>query len=160
MEELAIRIIETTPAAVRRLTLDLTDDEWRVRPAPGEWSAVEIVGHLIDKTEAWGERFRRIAGEDDPRLPAFDQDTRVIERNYQAQEPRAVEARATETLLAVAAQLRALPAGAWSRPGTHEERGKLTLGEGVRLYAISLPQHVEQLVLTRDAALSREQAEA
>src|SRR5712692_8707913 len=56
VEALALQIIETLPPTLHRLTIDLDDDMSRVRPAAGEWSTVEIVGHLIDKTKSWGER--------------------------------------------------------------------------------------------------------
>lgn len=155
MEELAVRIIETMPASVRRLTQDLTLEQARMRPAQGEWSVVELAGHLIDKTEEWGARFRRIAAEDAPHLAAFDPDARVVERGYQQQELPALEQRLAAVLTTVAQELRALPAVAWERVGLHAERGRLTLADGVRLYAFSLSEHIQQLVATRDAALAR-----
>ncbi|HZU76835.1 MAG TPA: DinB family protein [Dehalococcoidia bacterium] len=154
-EPLAISIIDSLPAALRRLTADLVDEELRFRPAPGEWSIVEIVGHLIDKTEAWGGRFHRIATEDRPTLPAFDQDAYVRDRRYQDQHLDELLTRLSALLTAVAGELRSLPADAWERTGVHAERGVLTLGEAVRIYAVSLPEHVTQIVATRDAALSR-----
>ncbi|HZQ38122.1 MAG TPA: DinB family protein, partial [Dehalococcoidia bacterium] len=83
MEELALQIIESLPVTLRRLTADLSDARLRRRPASGGWSIVEITGHLIDKTEVWGERFRHIATQNQPSLPAFDQDAWVRDRNYQ-----------------------------------------------------------------------------
>lgn len=157
MEELAIRIIESTPHTVRRLTEALTPEQYRARPWPREWSVIEIVGHLVDKTEVWGERFRRIATESEPRLEAYDQDARVEERGYRQQELGAVLQRLAELTGTLARELRALPEEAWLRAGTHTERGRITLAEGVRLYAISLPEHVEQLIRTRDAVLAGRQ---
>jgi hypothetical protein len=153
MEELAIRLIAETPATMRRLTKDLTPDQTHSRPAEGEWSIVELAGHLVDKTEAWGERFRRIASEDGPRLEAFDQDARVRERSYQSQQLDDLAPRLDAMIGNLVRDLRALPDDAWERSGTHTERGIITLSEGVRLYAISLPQHMDQLIRTRDAAL-------
>jgi uncharacterized damage-inducible protein DinB len=158
VEELAIRIVESTPQTIRRLTETLTPEQYRARPWPREWSVIEIIGHLVDKTEVWGERFRKIAVENEPRLEAYDQDARVEERRYRDQELGAVLQRLAELTAALACDLRALPEEAWSRAGTHTERGRITLAEGVRLYAISLPEHVEQLIRTRDAALAGQQA--
>ncbi len=155
MEELALQIIETLPLSLHRLTADLSDEQLRRRPAPGEWSIVEITGHLVDKTEVWGERFRHITSQDRPSLPAFDQDAWVRERDYQAQPFPALAERLGGMLVQLAADLRQLPPDAWERIGLHEERGHLTLAEACRVYAISLPQHVEQLVATRDAVLGR-----
>lgn len=155
MEALAVSIIAGAPATLRRLTADLTPEQWRASPAEGEWSIVELCGHLVDKTEVWGERFRRIARENAPVLEAFDQDAWVIARDYQSSELAEVLATLTELCTKLVADLRALPESAWPRHGTHTERGVITLSEGVRLYAISLPEHVEQLVQTRDAVLAQ-----
>ena len=159
MEELAIRLIAETPATLHRLTKDLTPEQAHSRPAEGEWSIVEIAGHLVDKTEVWGERFRRIAAEDNPRLEAFDQDEWVRNRDYQAQQFPDLASRLNGMIETLVSDLRALPEDAWERSGTHTERGIITLSEGIRLYAISLPDHMDQLIRTRDAAL-REPAKA
>jgi hypothetical protein len=150
VEELALQIIEALPTSLRRLTADLTEEQLHRRPAPGQWSIVEITGHLIDKTEVWGERFRHIATQNQPSLPAYDQDAWVRERGYQSQPFPALAERLGGMLVALAAELRVLPADAWQRIGLHEERGYLTLAEACRIYAISLPEHVAQLVAARD----------
>lgn len=153
MEDLALQIIEALPVTLRRLTADLSEAQVHERPAPGEWSIVEITGHLIDKTEVWGERFRHIATQDQPSLPAFDQDAWVRERNYQAQPFAPLAERLGGMLVQLAAELRGFPPEAWQRVGLHEERGRLSLAEACRIYAISLPEHVAQLVATRDAVV-------
>jgi hypothetical protein len=152
MEPLAVQIVESTPATIRRLTSELTDAQAHFRPAPGEWSIVEIVGHLIDKTESWGERMRRIAVEDAPFLPGFDQDEYVQQRGYQQRTLADLLPRLEELQWTLVADLRRLPAQAWQRSGVHGERGQLTLGEACRIYAISLPDHVSQVIATRDQA--------
>ena len=154
VEYLALQIIASLPGSIRRLTADLSDEQMHRRPSETEWSVVEIVGHLIDKTEAWGERFHPIATEEQPVLPSYDQDERVRERRYQSQPLPGLTDRLNAALIGVRGQLRDLPADAWTQIGLHEERGRLTLAEAVRIYAASLPDHVEQLVATRDAALS------
>jgi hypothetical protein len=160
MEELALRIIAATPASLERLTGDLSAEVARRRPAEGEWSIVEILGHLTDTTEVWGERFRRIAAENEPLLPGFDQDAYVRDRGYQDQDPAALRSRLAAALQSLVAELRALPQGAWKRSGIHGERGRLTLGEACRVYAISLPEHVDQIVATRRIATAQSAATA
>lgn len=153
MEELALQIIEALPVTLRRLTADLSEAQLHQRPAPGEWSIAEITGHLIDKSEVWGERFRHIATQDQPSLPAFDQDAWVRERGYQAQPFAPLAERLGGMLMQLATALRGFPPEAWQRVGLHEERGRLSLAEACRIYAISLPEHVEQLVATRNAVM-------
>jgi DinB superfamily len=154
VEYLAMQIIGGMPVSVRRLAIDMTSEQLHRRPAEHEWSIVEITGHLVDKTEMWGERLRRIASEDRPFLPGFDQDAYVRDRRYQEQELEPLLARLTALSTALVGDLRALPPDAWKRMGVHEERGPLSLGDACRIYAISIPDHVRQITESRDAALT------
>ena len=153
MEYLALQIIDGMPISVRRLTADLTAEQLHRRPADEEWSIVEITGHLIDKTEVWGERLRRIAAEDRPFLSVYDQNAYVRDRRYQEQDEAPLLERLTALITALVGDLRTLPAEAWTRIGVHEERGQLTLGEMCRFYAIGVPEHIGQIVATRDVVL-------
>jgi hypothetical protein len=47
------------PAVFRRALLR-DDDAIRHRPAAGEWSAVEVVGHMIDTMQIWTSRVERL----------------------------------------------------------------------------------------------------
>lgn len=42
-----IQILTSTPPTVQHMLSDLSDEWIHWRPAPGEWSAFDIVGHLI-----------------------------------------------------------------------------------------------------------------
>jgi hypothetical protein len=44
----------------------------RHRPAAGEWSAIEVLGHMIDKMSHWSNRVERIVREERPTLPGYD----------------------------------------------------------------------------------------
>lgn len=67
-----------------REALILDDDRaMRHRPAPGEWSAVEVLGHMIDKMQNWSRRTERILTEERPALPGYDQDVSVREHDLQ-----------------------------------------------------------------------------
>ena len=44
----AIKIISTTPEKIRREFAEMSLLEMKTRPAPGTWSAQEIIGHLDD----------------------------------------------------------------------------------------------------------------
>ena len=47
--------------AVFRMALLGDDHAIRHRPAAGEWSAVEVVGHMIDKMQIWTGRVPNIS---------------------------------------------------------------------------------------------------
>ena len=77
------------PTVFRRALLR-DDDAIRHRPAAGEWSAIEVVGHMIDKMRIWTSRVERLMGEQRPALPRYDQDTLVRDHDYLHADPEVV----------------------------------------------------------------------
>jgi hypothetical protein len=51
----------------------------RTRPAAGEWSVVELLGHLLDAELVCAARYRWILAQDEPRLVGYDEN-RWVER--------------------------------------------------------------------------------
>lgn len=129
-----------------RAALSSADDRaLRHRPASGEWSAVEVVGHLVDKMDAWRERVVRIAGEERPRLPGYDQDASVRDHAYQQGDPQALLDQLTQQCERFAAVVERLPDSALDRQGVHEEQGPMTLRQCIEAPLGSLPGHLAQL---------------
>ena len=99
----------------------------RVRPAEGEWSTVEVVGHLVDVEERALMRIALIQEQDNPELTPYDPDALVIERGYQDQPLDPL----VEKLLALRAErlgmLRALTPAQWVRTGVIPGRGATPL---------------------------------
>ena len=54
------------------------------RPAPGRWSAKELVGHLIDSASNNHQRFVRARWQDDLVFPGYAQDLWVDAQDYQS----------------------------------------------------------------------------
>ena len=63
--------LDTVPDAVAR---------WQ--PKPGAWSAIEIMGHLIDSAANNHTRFVRAAGQDDLVFPGYAQNEWVRRQEY------------------------------------------------------------------------------
>ncbi len=84
-EQWAVQIREVP--AVFRMALLGDDHAIRHRPAAGEWSAVEVVGHMIDKMQIWNSRVERLMVEDRPVLPGYDQDALVRDHDYLHADP-------------------------------------------------------------------------
>jgi len=90
------------------------------RPKPGEWSVAELLGHLWDAELAYAFRARAILAQDQPQLPAYDQDAwATLARPPFAELLASFAALRTANL----ALLRDTPAELWERAGVHEERG-------------------------------------
>ncbi len=114
-----------TPAAVRALVADSGPD-LRTRPEPGEWSVIEIVGHMWDGEISSSTRYRWIVAHDRPQLPGYDQDLWVARLRWGDPgidvEPELL--RPFEALRSANVALwRRMPAGDRDRIGIHLERG-------------------------------------
>ena len=56
------------------------------RPAPGKWSAKEVIGHLIDSASNNHQRFIRAQFQDHLIFPGYDQEAWVEIQDYQNRE--------------------------------------------------------------------------
>ena len=63
----------STPAAAREVLAD-AGRLLRTRPAPEEWSVLEVIGHLLDGELMASGRYRWILAHDRPPLMPYDQD--------------------------------------------------------------------------------------
>ena len=59
------------------------DEDCERRPAPGKWSAKELLGHLIDSASNNHPRFVEAAARDDLVFDGYDQDQWVAAQHYQ-----------------------------------------------------------------------------
>jgi hypothetical protein len=132
-----------TPGALRRL-FDDAGDRIRARPAAGEWSVLEIAGHMLDGEVVSAARYRWILAHDAPRLVGYDQDLWVERLRHNETDP--------EELLAVFEALRTANIALWSasseaeraRVGLHEERGPESFELTFRLIAGHDRNHLAQ----------------
>ncbi len=67
-------LLESSCALLEGEITALGPDEARWHPAPGEWCANEVLGHLIEsERRGFNGRIRLILAQDRPRLEAWDQ---------------------------------------------------------------------------------------
>jgi hypothetical protein len=124
----------------------LNDDHAiRHRPADGEWSAIEVVGHMIDKMRIWTSRVERIMAEEKPALPTYDQDALVREHDYQHAEPAVLFKQLRQECERFASLIERIPASALEREGVHEEFGPMTLRQCITVPLESSHEHLKQL---------------
>src|SRR5262249_58701112 len=121
----------------------LRDEELRARPGPGAWSVLEVVIPLADSDAISIDRMKRIFIEDDPPLLYADE-TAYVARLH----PHEQDLEDALLLFEVgrrqwARVLRLLPDEAFLRWGTHNRRGKLTLGGLVADYVKHVDDHLE-----------------
>ena len=143
-----------TPAAIRALLAE-AGDRLRVRPAPGEWSALECVGHILDSEVVVSARVRWILAEDEPDIVGYDQALWVAELRHNEDDPT--------LLLATFEALRGANLDLWARRsiadrgrvGRHRERGPESYEMTFRLSAVHDRIHLAQARRALDEAGAR-----
>jgi hypothetical protein len=76
-------LVTTVRDVVKRLEA-VSDGDAARRPAPGQWCAKEIVGHLIDSASNNHQRFVRARWQEDLVFVGYDQDAWVEAEEYRA----------------------------------------------------------------------------
>ena len=115
-------VLERTEPLLRSVVHDAASD-LRRRPAPAEWSVLELLGHLVDAETVMSGRFRWTVSQDEPPLLGYDQDQWVARLRHNDDQP--------DELLAVFTALRAANLRLWRRSSAddrqrvamHAERG-------------------------------------
>jgi hypothetical protein len=132
-----------TPDLVRQLVSD-AGQHLRTRPAPGEFSVAEVVGHMVDAEIVSATRYRWILAEDQPALPGYEQDDWVRVSDYAGADPgQLVEAFSALRKLNLALWQRT-PASDRGRIGAHSERGPESYELTFRLLAGHDLIHLDQ----------------
>ena len=135
----------TGPGKLERSIDGLSENELEFRPAAGKWSIREIVIHLSDSEIEGAHRIRKVLGDDNAILASYDQDKWAARLNYAKRNlNNAIEL--FRLLRKSTAELfEGLTEEDWKRTGTHDERGKMTLSDLLKLYAKHCDDHVAQI---------------
>lgn len=123
---LAPAALSTIPERWQRLTATLPRDLLTRAPAPGEWSAVACLQHLLDTERyVFPARVRAfLTGQD---IPAFDPDTQ--EHDAAEPDPAALAAELARRRVESIALLSTLKPDDLARTAQHSELGRVTLGQ-------------------------------
>jgi hypothetical protein len=139
------------PAEAQRGTADVLRDLvrdagplLRARPAPGEWSVLELIGHLLDGELMAAGRYRWILAHDTPPIMPYDQDLFATRLRHNEADPeeliRPFEALADASLALWAR----IPEHERARYGVHQERGPESYDLTFRLMAGHNRLHIAQ----------------
>lgn len=66
-----------------QLLRSLSEEQGMIRPAPGEWSIKQVIGHMSDTERIFAYRALRIARGDTTPLPGFDQEPYVPNGHFE-----------------------------------------------------------------------------
>jgi DinB family protein len=130
----------------------IDDQQLDARPAPGKWSAREIVHHLADSEMTAAIRLRLLIAIDNPDIRGFDQDRFATRLFYDRPIAASLDAfRAAR--LATGEILQCMTEADWQRPGSHSElKGNYTPERWLEIYSPHAHRHAEQILVARGEA--------
>ncbi len=141
--------LRATPALFYSLCSDLTSESWTVRPAAGEWSAVEILCHLIDMdTEVNLPRFRKVVQETNPFVAGIETDAWAENRQYIRRDGPQSLRNFVNARLELLAFLETISPEEWQRPARHAVFGPTRLQEIANFAAGHDRLHIRQIFQT------------
>jgi hypothetical protein len=121
------------------------------RPTPDKWCVRQIVAHLADSEMIAAIRFRSILAEDNPTLIRADEKKWAENLDYSRKKP----SHSLDTFRRIRAEnydlLKELDESAFERSGMHNERGRTTLLDWLRIFAVHAEKHTQQIRDTRAA---------
>jgi len=122
-----MKVQASTAAKLGRLVQRASNAKLRKRPAPGKWSAGEILAHLADSEIVVGWRMRQILGAPGTPIQAFDQDAWAAAGHYEKRDARKSLEQFRVVREANLAMLKSLTPEQWKHHGMHAERGVETI---------------------------------
>jgi hypothetical protein len=133
-----------TPALVKSL-LEQAGSNLGKRPAEGEWSVLELLGHLADAELVVSGRYRWALCEDEPPLVPYDQDRWVAGLRHNEDDPAEVLDEFSALRRANLALWSRLSEAQRRRLGMHAERGPESVDMMFRMLAGHDRFHLDQM---------------
>lgn len=138
---------------LRQAIAGLSPTQLHARPAPeanvGLWSIHTIVVHMADSDAIGIHRMKRVIAESNPLLIGYDESAFARSLFYEEQSTDDALVLFDLGRRAFAPVLRRLPDAAFERFGCHNEHGRVTLGEFVKMYVEHLEHHLKFIRLKR-----------
>jgi hypothetical protein len=128
------------------------DSELDTAPAPGKWTARQIVHHLGDSEMTSAIRLRLLVATPSPQINGYDQEV-FADRLYYTDRPIEASLDAFNAARRSTAEiLERLSEVEWLREGTHSEIGRYTIERWLEIYSGHAHAHASQIKVARDAA--------
>ena len=143
--EAFIRRYADGPSRLKTALSKVPADALQWRPAPGEWSAHEVVVHCADSETNAAARIRYLAAEADPVILGYDEAEWARRFDYHSH-PLAAALLLVESVRAnTVPLLHRMSEDAWQRVGRHTESGRYAAEDWLRIYAEHLEIHARQI---------------
>ena len=140
-----LKVQRATADKLQKLTRGVPRRKLSRRPAPGKWSATEVLAHLAESEWVIGWRLRSILNANGTPIQAFDQDAWAKTSNYAKQDPKKSLALFRMLRAENLALLKSIPKAKWNNYGMHQERGKESIVRITQLIAGHDLNHLGQV---------------
>ncbi len=144
-----LSVLESTPAVLQSLTLNLSRESWSTEPSPHDWAMVELICHLRDtEREVHRMQIATLQQATHPFVPRPDAAVWAKQRNYLDEDgPAALRDFATARR-DILEELRGLDESIWSRAARHAIFGPTDFREVVGFIADHDRLHIQQAFKT------------
>lgn len=141
-----LTLMQNTVATLGHILKGVTPQEvTTLRDGPNGWTTLEVVCHLRDYDEVFYQRAILTLEQDNPILPAYDQDALAVDRAYNQQDLAQVYAELTASRQRLVALFSELTAEQWERVGLHPHYGPFTLATAALHVGWHDAVHLEQI---------------
>ena len=137
-------LLESTPAMLRDLMSEISEDDARWKPAPDRFSIAEVLAHLShSEGHCYRARLDRFLSEE---LPKLEPDDASLHYDlYRQADPQDSFDHFEEQRETNVEFLRTLPRSAGNRRALHREAGEITLSQMLHEWALHDLGHVRQV---------------
>ncbi len=136
-------VIAETPRRLAELVQTIGADRLEVPPAPGKWSARDILSHLADAEIVFGFRLKQTLSQDHHTIQPFDQD--LWAKSYSACDAQLALAAFSAVRAWNIALIGSVRPADLLKPVTHPERGTMTFQTIVETMAGHDCNHIQQI---------------
>lgn len=149
--------LERTPQAVRALLDAISDDDARWRPAPDQWSIVEIVNHIADEdADDFLPRIELTLRDPSLPWPPIDPPAAARDRRYNERELAPSVDRLDAVRRSSLNAFDALISPDWARAHNHPSIGPLRAGDLLASWVAHDHLHIRQLAKRLYALANRD----
>ena len=139
-----LELLEATPAILRGLMSEISEEDARWKPAPDRFSIAEVLSHLShSEGHCYRARVDRFLAEEMPEFEPDDAQMHLdVYKNADPEEDFGHFKDQRETNIEL---LRSLPAEAGNRKARHREAGAITLAQMLHEWALHDIGHIRQV---------------
>lgn len=143
---LQISFLQRTVHVLPALVSDLTEDQFRWKPGTGNWSILEILGHMLEEERHdFPLRFQMTLDDPNQPWPSYDPEGVIAQAKYNEKEPQLILDAFLDERRQKLAWLNQLSEPEWDRTYVHPSIGPLRAGDLFLSWVAHDQLHVRQI---------------